>query len=438
MTKVAVTGTQYCGKTMFLTSLLWQLEELDETRFHLPDGVAVRGFHPQNVRERDEVFPLNRFRNVLAREYKWPEKTKDTYHARYEFHHSGRWRIRSRQTVEFLDLPGERIADVAMVIHKDYEEWSDHLLDHLSQDTFGREVVAQFRTAAASPGTGARDVVLAYRLALARLILAYKPLISPSVFFLDRTGNLARDADETKLVESRRCGLDEEREFAPLPRDLRDANPELTGEMQRHYREYRKEVVLPLFRDLMSAQSLVVLIDIPSMLMAGDQRFWDERQIVVDLLRAMCSDTNSARILRTLRLKSSLKRVAFVASKSDLVLEDDLRDGRLLALLRSMNTRAAQQIWPSVEVRWFTCSACVSTRPGSRPNTLVGQTQPGPYTSERHSAEVQVSRLPEEWPQAWKLGDYRYRHFWPRVPENFMIPPRHRNLDDIFKFAVLG
>ncbi len=82
MTKVAVTGTQYCGKTMFLTSLLWQLEELDETRFHLPDGIAVRGFHPQNVRERDEVFPLNRFRNVLAREYKWPEKTKDAYHAR--------------------------------------------------------------------------------------------------------------------------------------------------------------------------------------------------------------------------------------------------------------------------------------------------------------------------------------------------------------------
>lgn len=225
--------------------------------------------------------PLNRFRNVLAREHKWPEKTKDTYHARYEFHHT-------------------------------------------------------------------------------------------------------------------------------------------------------------LCRDLMSAQSLVVLIDIPSMLMAGDQRFWDERQIVVDLLRTMCSDTNSARILRTLRIKSFLKRVAFVASKSDLVLEDDLRDGRLLALLRSMNTRAAQQIWPSVEVRWFTCSACVSTRPGSRSNTLIGQTQPGPYTAERHSAEVQVARLPEEWPQAWKLGDYRYRHFWPRVPENFMIPPRHRNLDDIFKFAVLG
>ena len=75
-TKIAVTGTTNCGKTMFLTSLLWQLEELDETRFHLPEGVAVRGFHPQNARDRDEVFPLNHFRNVLAREYKWPEKTK--------------------------------------------------------------------------------------------------------------------------------------------------------------------------------------------------------------------------------------------------------------------------------------------------------------------------------------------------------------------------
>lgn len=438
MTKIAVTGTQYCGKTMFLTSLLWQLEELDETRFHLPEGIADRGFHPKNVRDRDGVFPLNRFRNVLAREYKWPEKTKDVYHFRHEFHRSDGWRRRRRQTVDYLDLPGERIADVAMVIHKDFEAWSDHLLDHLEQDTVGREVVTQFRHAAARPEASPKDVVLAYRLALAQLIRAYKPLVSPSIFLLDRNGDLARNEDEAKLVEARRCGLDEEREFAPLPRELRQANRKLTDEMVGHYREYRDEVVLPLFRDLMSIHSLVILIDIPSLLIAGDQRFWDERQIVFDLLRAMCSDTLSSRLLRTLRLRSSLQRVAFVASKSDLVLEDDLRSGRLLALLQSMTARAVQQVWPSVEVKWFTCSACISTRPGSRPNTIIGQIQPGPYTSNRHEAEFQVSRLPEEWPQSWKPGDYRYQRFWPRVPENFMISPRHRNLDEVFKFALLG
>ena len=442
MTKIAVTGTQYSGKTMFLTSLLWQLEELDGSRFHLPDGIAIRGFHPRNDQDRDKAFPLSQYRNQLAREYKWPKKTKDFYRYQLQFHSNVRWmpRRHRQQEVDFLDMPGERVADAAMVIYEDFGAWSDHILNHFAQDHLGWEVAEEYRAAAESPGAGAREIVLAYRRALARLILGYKPFVSPSVFLLDRNGDLARDHDESRLVEVRRSGLDEEREFAPLPVELRTKHPELTDEMQRHYREYREEVVVPLFRELMSAEGLVVLIDIPTLLVAGDQRFWDDRQLTVDLLRAMCHETTSARILRELGLKRSgfLKRVAFAASKSDLVLEDDLRDGRLLALLRSMTARAVQQVRPSIDVKWFTCSACVSTRSGSRPNTIIGQTKPGPYSSERHEMEFEVSRLPEEWPHSWKLDDYQFRHFWPRVPENFMIPPSHRNMDNIFSFAAFG
>ena len=437
MTKVAVTGTTNCGKTMFLTSLLWQLEEFDETRFRLREGVTIRGFHPLKVRKGEDAFPFKGFRNMLAQEYRWPEKTRDVYHYRCAFHRSDRWRIRGPQSVDFLDLPGERIADAAMVVHEDYGAWSDHLLDHLNQDPVGRAVAAEFRDAA-KPRASAGDVVLAYRLALARLIRAWKPLVSPSVFLLDRAGTLARDVDETELVASRRCGLDDAREFAPLPREVRDADPELSGGMRRHYREYRKTVVLPLFRDLMSASSLVVLVDIPSLLLAGDRRFVDERQVILDLLEAMRGGALGDRILRALGLRTSLKRVAFVAAKADLVSPDDLRNGRLLALLKSMNARAAQKLSPAVEVKWFVCSACVSSQPGSAPYTLIGQTQPGPSTSSRKAAEFHVSPLPEEWPRAWKEGDFQYPSFWPRVPENIMVPPRHRNLDAVFDFTALG
>ncbi|MDE2907103.1 MAG: YcjX family protein [Acidobacteriota bacterium] len=437
MTKVAVTGTTHCGKTMFLTSLLWQLEEFDETRFRLREGVMLRGFHPARVHKGEDAFPFKRFRNMLAQEYRWPEKTRDVYHYRCAFHRSDRWRIRGPQSLDFLDLPGERIADAAMVVHEDYGAWSDDLLDHLGQDPVGREVAAEFRDTA-KPGAGARDVVLAYRLALARLIRAWKPLVSPSVFLLDRAGTLARDVDEAELVASRRCGLDDAREFAPLPREVRKATPELSGEMRRHYREYRKKIVLPLFRDLMTASSLVVLVDIPSLLLAGDRRFVDERQVTLDLLGAMRGGALGDRILRALGLRNSLKRVAFVAAKADLVSPDDLRNGRLLALLKSMNARAAQRLSPAVEVKWFVCSACVSTQPGSAPHTLIGQTQPGPYTRDRQAAEFCVSPLPEEWPRSWKGGDFEYPSFWPRVPENTMIPPRHRNLDAVFDFTALG
>lgn len=439
MTKVALAGTSYCGKTMFLTSLLWQLEEFGEARFRLRNGVELRGVRPRSVPQGRTAFPFKRFRSMLAHEYKWPEKTRDVYHYRCAFHRSDRWLIRRRQSVDFLDLPGERMADAAMVVHADYGAWSDHLLDHLDQDSVGRHVAAQFRAAAARPGAGRRDVVLAWRLALARLIHNYKPFVSPSVFLLDRNGKQAPKVDEAELVASRRCGLYEWSEFAPLPGEMRNGNPEVSWQMQVHYREYRKELVLPLFRDLMSAHSLVVLVDVPSLLLAGDRRFVDERQVIIDLLAAMGDDAFHARILRALGLRDALERVAFVAAKADLVSPEDLRNGRLHALLRSMNARAAQVLPRSVKVQWFVGSACVSTRQGGAPNTLIGQTQPGPYTADRRDEEFDVTPLPEAWPDSWREGDYQYpTDFWPRVPENLMIPPRHRKLDAVFDFAVLG
>lgn len=437
-TRVALAGTSHCGKTMFLTSLLWQLEEFDETRFHLRNGVTLRGFDPQSVPKSRTEFPFRPFRDMLAREYKWPERTRDVYRYRCAFHRSDRWLVPRRQSVDFLDMPGDRVADAAMVVHDDYGAWSDHVLTRLDQDTVGRQVKKQFRAEAARPGAGCREVVLAWRRALARLILAYKPFVSPSVFLLDRNGKHARKGGAEELVAERRCGLDESCEFAPLPGEVRNWNPGLAGPMQRHYRGYRKELVLPLFRDLMSAHSLVVLVDVPSLLMTGDRRFVDERDVIIDLLAAMGGKALHTRILRVLRLGNALKRVAFVAAKADLVSPEDLRNGRLHTLLRSMNKRAAEKLPPSVKVQWFVCSACVSARPGGAPHTLVGQTQPGPYTADRQTAEFDVTPLPEAWPASWGEDDYRYPEFWPRVPENFMTPPRHRNLDAVFDFTVLG
>ena len=476
-TRVALAGTAYSGKTMFLTSLLWQLEEFRDTRFHLRNGVTLRGFRPLSVKKGKTAFPFWQFRSVLAHEYKWPEKTRDVYYYRCELSRSARWRpagirclwrlwrIRRPQRVDFLDLPGERVADAAMVVHDDYGAWSDHVLDHLDQDPVGRQVAAQFRAAAAKPGAGRRgvvlalatcaraairvrkpaasrpgEVVLAWRQALVRLIRAGKPFVSPSVFLLDRNGRSARNVGEAELVAERRCGLDDKREFAPLPGEARNGNPKLAKQMRRHYRGYRKELVLPLFRDLMRAHSLVVLVDIPSLLLAGDRRYVDERQVIIDLLAALGDEALHARILpfhawilRALGLRNALERVAFVAAKADLVSPEDLRSERLLALLRSMNARAAQALPPSVTVQWFVCSACVSTRPGGSPHTLEGQTVPGP---DGPTAEYDVSPLPEEWPASWKEGDYRYPEFWPRVPENLMIPPHHSNLDAVFDFTV--
>ena len=103
-----------------------------------------------------------------------------------------------------------------------------------------------------------------------------------------------------------------------------------------------------------------------------------------------------------------------------------------------MNARATQLLPSSVALKWFAASSCHSSTPGVKPYTLVGQTEPGPFVSERHAEEFSVSPLPEDGSATWNEGDYRYPWFWPRVPENLMVPPRHRSLDSVFEYIVLG
>ena len=440
MTSVAVTGTAKCGKTMFLTSLLWHLEAPDESRFQLRDGITIRRFQPLPVPKGQRTFKFKKYRSQMAHDFTWPSKTLDVSHFRcsFKFKRSDWWSIWGAQHVDFLDLPGERVADAAMALHADYAVWSDHVLDHLDDDSVGREVAAEYRRLFAVDTVDAATVVRGYRRLLARVIRAFKPFVSPSVFLVDTQGNCAPDETVEELVENRRCGLDEEREFAPLPADARDRWPDVAARMARHYGEYRTTVVLPVFRDLMSAHSLVIMVDVPTILLAGPRRLVDERQVILDLVGSVSNHGFYAALRRFLGLGSSLSRVAFVATKADLVAPDDLRNGRLASLLRSMNAQARQLLPSSVAVKWFAASSCHSSTPGARPYTLVGQTEPGPFVSERHAEEFSVSPLPEAWPATWSEGDYRYPSFWPRLPEALMWPPRHRSLDSVFEFIVLG
>ena len=423
---------------MFLTSLLWHLEEFDESRFQLRDGITLRRFRPLPLVKGQKPFQFKKYRSQIAHDFKWPSKTTDASHFRCEFERNDWWSIWGTQKLDFMDLPGERVADAAIAVHPDYGSWSDHFLDHLQHDTVGRDVLAEYRRAIGEGAVDAHGAARAYRVVLARLIRAFKPFISPSVFLVDSSGQCADNVSVDELVEARRCGLDQDREFPPLPTEARLRLPELTAEFERHYREYRATVVLPLFRDLVRASTLVILVDVPAMLLAGPRRFVDERQVVLDLVDAVQDEGFGARLLSLLGMGPALERVAFVAAKADLVAVEDLRNGRLSGLVRSMNARAAQHLPSSVAVKWFAASSLHSSSPGTKPYTLVGQTEPGPYVRERRAAEFSVSPLPEDWAASWSKEEYRYPWFWPRVPENLMVPPRHRSLDSLFEFIALG
>lgn len=251
---------------------------------------------------------------------------------------------------------------------------------------------------------------------------------------LDRHGDAARPAQPDELAAERLCGLDASSQFAPLPRHVREANSELVREMGLHYQRYRNELVRPLFRDLADCQSMIVLVDIPSLLLGGVERYNDNRQIVLDLFETMLGGSSIGRLPRQLKFWSpALQRIAFVASKADLVRRSDLRAGRLKFLLRSMNSRA-KNLLPDAKVGWFVCSVCISTTQMDN-DKLCGVPVEG--NPKRLEMQFGVSPLPQEWPSDWDRESYQFPSVFPRPPRNYQTPPRHRSLDSVFDFVAM-
>ena len=471
--RIAVTGIANSGKTVFLTSLLWHLHEFGDAEFYLENNVKITGF--REIRS-DSTFPFYKFQDAMAKQGQWPRKTKDVHHYVAQFKRSDRaW----KQQLDFLDFPGERIADAAIAGYDDFGDWSDHMFRHFDSDSGYRKAAHEFQQEMEDilPGPedqsqmgsenvehefqlglkgirhqirkGLKDilsrrqggcdnlrhqVVRCYRKVLARYALDCKPLISPSVFLLDRQGDAARPAPPDVLADERLCGLDASSQFAPLPKHVRETNSDLVREMQTHYQRYRKELVRPLFENLADSQSMIVLVDIPSLLLGGVDRYNDNRQIVLDLFETMQGDSSIGRLLRQLRFWSpALQRIAFVATKADLVRKSDLNTGRLKSLLRSMNRRA-KDLFPDTKVEWFDCSVCISTT-HMDDDKLRGVPIEG--NPKRLEMEFAVSPLPEEWPSDWDRESYQFPSVFPRPPRNYQTPPKHRNLETVFDFVAM-
>ncbi|MDA3799400.1 MAG: YcjX family protein [Kiritimatiellae bacterium] len=450
--QIGITGLANGGKTVFLTSLLWHLSELGASDFILDGNVGLTDFRERPFREKGvDLFPFEEYRDALVRGGVWPSKTTDCYKyscvfvredwTRIGFRRINRMRklkLSTHQYFNFFDFGGERIADAAIAGYKEYADWSDHMFRHFRSHADYRQAVGGYlkilEKLMSIEHNGYDEVVHSYKLTLSALIHGYKPLISPSTFLLDTSGSVAAPASDEALAESRFSGLDKDCQFAPLPSDFRQKYPAVAHKMSKYYQLYRKEVALPLFKEIGKSKRLVVLVDIPSLLAGGVGRYNDNRQIMLDLFDALRKDSYMHKLLHKLLSfwTGDLKKVAFVATKADLVRGDDVQDGRLEGLLRQMTIRA-QRMLPDVEFGWFVCSAVVSTRQG-KDGKLIGRTVLN--NPEQKEVEFSVPKLPECWPDDWAAGEYPFVSVLPKVAKNLQIPPGHYGMDRLFDFLI--
>ncbi len=430
---VAVTGIAGGGKTVFLTSLLSHLAEFGQGSFHLDKGVDITDFRRVPLRgDWPPAFTLSNYREDLSRGL-WPGKTTDCSRYVCEFKRSD-WRF-STQKISFFDFPGERIADASIAAFPDYGSWSDHILGHFSRHHGYLKETGPYLEYIDRKTVSDEGLVSMYREALARLILNYKPLISPSTFLLDQKGVPATPGTPAQIAASRYAGISPARQFAPLSDKSRKKHPELTRRMSRVYKEYRNQVVMPVFENISRACSMVILVDIPSLLAGGVGRYNDDRQVLMDLFEVMRPRSDiGARLMKHLAFwQKSLNRVAFVAAKADLVHPMDIENGRMKNLLKMMTDRA-RRMMSGVRSKWFVCSACHSTFAVEGRHRLKGRIF---YDNPaREFREFSVTELPEAWPEKWEAGEYPFYKVFPDAPENYLIPPRHRGLDQIFEFIA--
>ncbi len=429
--RVALTGIAGGGKTVFLTSLISHLAEFGQVGFHLGKAVDIADFRCLAPKSSwPPVFPHSNFREDLARG-RWPGKTTDCSQYECEFKRSD-WKLFA-QRMSFFDFPGERVADSAIAAYSSYGQWSDHMLAHFAR-YHDYSLAAGPYLEYIDQDNISEDILLkVYRETLARLILAFKPLVSPSVFLLDQNGLPAFPGTPEQIAAQRITGISAANQFAPLSLKARQKDPDLTVKMASNYKEYRKTVVMPVFENISRAGSLVVLVDIPSLLAGGVGRYNDDRQMLLDLFEVLRprSDLGSLLMKYFTFWQKSLSRIAFVAAKADMVHPMDIENRKMINLLKMMTDRARKML-PEVMAEWFVCSACYSTFPVEGNRRLRGKIV---YNNPvKEFKEYNVPELPETWPEKWSPGEYQFYKVYPDAPENYLIPPRHMGLDQVFEF----
>lgn len=284
--RVAVLGAKDAGKTTFIVSLLQQLRNCSPTN--------VAKLHDWTPQVGKQLKPENNFKQFSLnaaiekiQQGKWPDPTSDVsqYRVPIIFHHQKR-RPR-RIELQILDIPGERVADFGM-FEKNYDDWCDFMEEQAEgsqvlRDYFlATENIFDQRTKSENDQSrGATGKALAektghdldeelqkeYRKCLHELKEEKSVFISPSTALLDKKGNFHENKDGA-------LGFDDTHQFVPLPKSVRTKENRVTVKrFAQAYKGYVDQIVTPVVKWLESADKVVYLVDVLTLLNEGSAAY---------------------------------------------------------------------------------------------------------------------------------------------------------------------
>lgn len=346
---LAVTGLSGSGKTAFITSLVNQLLEANDSA-QLPFFSVLRGSRLKGVRrEAQPDLNVTRFayedaiaalRRIPAQ---WPSSTKGISQIRLRLRfrkQSGISRYVTEDatlTLDITDYPGEWLLDLPL-LEMDFAAWAQHCDGELKDPTRAK-LAEEFNEQVSSLDLNAKgDEVVLQRIAgqYTNYLLACQnkgyQLLQPGRFILP--GELV-GAPVLHFFPLSQRQL--QKQNVDLSQPAKDSYAQLLVERFEHY---KKHVVSPFYQQHFKRfDRQVVLVDCLSALNRGHSSYADLQKALDWLLGSF--KYGSSNLLKRL-FKPKIDKLMFAASKADHITPD--QQNNLVKLLDSMLHSARKQI----------------------------------------------------------------------------------------------
>ena len=445
--RIALLGSRYSGKSVFLTSLASQLRDHDEKRCPLNGWNAnpldcINGIHKEGG---FQSFKYSEARRMLSNG-EWPEKTADCsvwrQHVVLKKKSDAGKTAKKRIYLEVMDLPGERASDFPM-IGRSYREWCGWFEDSFGGVSGSSE---NYNTYVKDLDNcqNADEAIIAYKKFIAAELAMFALSVTPSIVKLDRKGvNLKPEAGDSSLrarylaaLDGMSIGLSKESQFVPVTLSWLEKHGKTAASgFKKAYESYKREIVNPIADWLSAASQVYYFVDVLGLLSRGPAVYNSEKKFGTAVLNQFKRTEPSNPMLRFVSnfvrsfIKTSVDAVYVVAPKIDRVLPEDKSNVEWLA--KNMYGK----VLGSLEVKQsgvYCCSAVRTTEVVEDGSSYVLQGRVIDRDGKEKMCKYKPAPIPADWPEGdrWQLGN-QWPETFPKFDKREDKAPDQHGLDEL-------